>query len=62
MGFSPSGFSRACESARDAESERALGAALDKGGWERVTRLHRSGDVPDEQCWLKGLGWALAYE
>jgi protein-L-isoaspartate(D-aspartate) O-methyltransferase len=51
-----------CEGARDAESERALGAALDKGGWERVTRLYRSGDVPEEQCWLKGPGWALAYE
>jgi protein-L-isoaspartate(D-aspartate) O-methyltransferase len=51
-----------CEGARDAESERALAAALDKGGWVRVTRLYRSGDIPEEQCWLKGPGWALAYE
>jgi protein-L-isoaspartate(D-aspartate) O-methyltransferase len=51
-----------CEGARDAESERALVAALEKGGWDRVTRLYRRGDVPEEQCWLKGPGWALAYE
>ena len=51
-----------CESARDAESERALVAALEKGGWDRVTRLFRRGDVPEEQCWLKGPDWCLAYE
>ena len=28
-----------CEGARDTESERALVAALEKGGWDRVTRL-----------------------
>lgn len=50
-----------CEGARDAESERALAAAFDKGGQERVTRLYRSGDVPEEQCWLKGPGWCLVY-
>ena len=27
-----------CEGARDAEAERALVAALEKGGWDRVTR------------------------
>jgi hypothetical protein len=37
-----------CESARDAESERALVAALEKGGQDRVTRLLRRGDVPEE--------------
>jgi len=26
-----------------------------------VTRLYRRGDLPDEQCWLKGPDWALAY-
>ena len=51
-----------CEGARDAESERALAAALDKGGWERVTRLYRRGDLPDEQCWLKGPDWCLVYD
>ena len=50
-----------CVGARDAESERALAAALDKGGWERVTRLYRSSEVPEEQCWLKGPDWCLAY-
>jgi len=50
-----------CEGARDAESERALVAAFDKGGGERVTRLYRCGDVPEEQCWLKGPDWCLAY-
>ena len=51
-----------CEGARDAESEQALAAALDKGGWEQVTRLYRRGDVPEEQCWLKGPDWCLAYD
>ena len=50
-----------CEGARDAESERVLAAAFEKGGWERVTRLYRRGDLPDEQCWLNAPDWALAY-
>jgi len=50
-----------CEGARDAESERALAAAFEKGGWDRVTRLYRRGDAPEEQCWLKGPDWCLAY-
>jgi len=64
-GFLAEWFSAAnlfpCESARDAESERALVAALDKGGQDRVTRLLRRGDVPEEQCWLKGPDWCLVY-
>ena len=40
---------------------RALAAAFEKGGWDRVTRLYRRGDVPEEQCWLKGPDWCLAY-
>ena len=51
-----------CEGGRDAESERALVAALEKGGWDRVTRLYRRGNVPEEQCWLKGPDWCLAYD
>jgi protein-L-isoaspartate(D-aspartate) O-methyltransferase len=51
-----------CEGARDAECERALAAAFEKGGWERVTRLYRRGDVLEEQCWLKGPDWCLAYD
>jgi protein-L-isoaspartate(D-aspartate) O-methyltransferase len=50
-----------CEGARDAGSERALAAAFEKGGWERVTRLYRRGDLPGEQCWLSAPDWALAY-
>jgi protein-L-isoaspartate(D-aspartate) O-methyltransferase len=50
-----------CEGARNAASEGALAAAFEKGGWERVSRLHRRGDLPDEQCWLAGPDWALAY-
>jgi protein-L-isoaspartate(D-aspartate) O-methyltransferase len=50
-----------CESCRDPQSEAALAAAFEKGGWERVTRLHRHGDVPEEDCWLRGPGWCLAY-
>jgi protein-L-isoaspartate(D-aspartate) O-methyltransferase len=51
-----------CEGARDAESERALVAAFENGGQERVTRLYRSDEVPAEQCWLKRPDWALAYQ
>ena len=51
-----------CEGARGTESERALVAALEKGGWDRVARLYRRGDVPEEQCWLKAPDWCLAYD
>jgi len=27
-----------------------------------VTRLLRRGDVPEEQCWLKGPDWCLVYD
>lgn len=50
-----------CEGARDAESERVLAAAFEKGGWEQVTRLYRHGDLATERCWLNALDWALAY-
>jgi protein-L-isoaspartate(D-aspartate) O-methyltransferase len=50
-----------CEGARDPHSERALAAAFKKGGWDQVTRLYRSGDLPEEQCWLRAPGWSLAY-
>lgn len=50
-----------CEGGRDPASERALAEAFAKGGSERVTRLYRRDDLPDEQCWLKGPGWCLAY-
>lgn len=50
-----------CEGMRDAESEAALAAAFEKGGAPEVTRLYRRDDVPEENCWLRGVGWSLAY-
>jgi protein-L-isoaspartate(D-aspartate) O-methyltransferase len=50
-----------CEGARDETSERAFAAAFDKGGAERVTRLYRRDDLPEEDCWLRAPGWCLAY-
>ncbi|TIX87966.1 methyltransferase domain-containing protein [Rhizobium sp. P44RR-XXIV] len=50
-----------CEGMRDAESERALAAAFESGEHKRVTRLYRGDEPPTEQCWLRGLGWCLAY-
>jgi protein-L-isoaspartate(D-aspartate) O-methyltransferase len=52
-----------CEAARDLGSERALAAAFERGGWERVTRLRRGSHLPpNERCWLRAADWALAYE
>jgi protein-L-isoaspartate(D-aspartate) O-methyltransferase len=50
-----------CEGARDAAAEHALADALKAGGAERVHHLHRHNEVPQEQCWLRGEGWCLAY-
>lgn len=50
-----------CEGMRDPVSERALAAAFETGGWERVTRLVRHGEVPAAECWLKGPDWCLTY-
>jgi len=50
-----------CEGGRDEAGERARGAAFDKGGAERVTRLYRRDDLPEDQCWLRAPGWCLAY-
>ena len=49
------------ESGRDEVSEQALAATFDKGGVERVTRLYRRDDLPEDQCWLRAPGWCLAY-
>ena len=46
---------------RDEASEQALAAAFDNGGAERVTRLYRRDELPEDQCWLRALGWCLAY-
>jgi protein-L-isoaspartate(D-aspartate) O-methyltransferase len=50
-----------CEGNRDAVSEAALDKALQAGGWEKVTRLRRTSDLPEERCWLRAPGWALTY-
>jgi protein-L-isoaspartate(D-aspartate) O-methyltransferase len=49
-----------CEGARDETSERALAAAFKTGGFEKVKRLRRTDDAPDEDCWVKAPGWSLA--
>ncbi|HLZ82746.1 MAG TPA: hypothetical protein VKQ54_04210 [Caulobacteraceae bacterium] len=50
-----------CEGARDEVSERALAAAFEKGGFERVKQLRRTDDVSDDDCWVRAPGWALTY-
>lgn len=50
-----------CTGARDAESERALAAALATGRWNDVTRLYRHTDIAEEHTFLRGTGWSLAY-
>jgi protein-L-isoaspartate(D-aspartate) O-methyltransferase len=47
---------------RDEASELALVAAFEKGDWRRVTRLRRTAELPQEQCWLRSEGWSLTYE
>src|ERR1700720_1250888 len=34
---------------------------FNKGGAERVTRLYRRDDLPEDQFWLRAPGWCLAY-
>lgn len=51
-----------CDGGRNEVTERALAEAFARGGWEKVTRLYRNQDVPDERCWLRGDGWCLAYD
>lgn len=46
---------------RDQSTEAALGAAFAAGGAEKVTRLFRTDDIPDERCWVRGKGWSLAF-
>jgi protein-L-isoaspartate(D-aspartate) O-methyltransferase len=50
-----------CEGTRDPDSQAALAAAFAKGRVEEVRRLYRRDDVPDEDCWVRGKGWSLAY-
>jgi protein-L-isoaspartate(D-aspartate) O-methyltransferase len=50
-----------CDGGRDETSEKALADAFARGGWQKVTRLYRDQDIPNERCWLRGDGWCLAY-
>lgn len=50
-----------CTGARDEESEAALIAAFNKGGWREVTRLRRQDRIADSECWLSAPTWSLAY-
>ena len=50
-----------CAGSRDEASERTLAEAFAKGGWQRVTRLYREQEIPEERCWVRGSGWCLAY-
>jgi len=49
------------EGLRDPVSEAALAAGFARGGVESVTRLYRTDDLPEEQCWIRAPGWSLAY-
>jgi len=50
-----------CAGSRDEASERALAEAFAKEGWQKVTRLYRDQEIPEERCWVRGSGWSLAY-
>jgi protein-L-isoaspartate(D-aspartate) O-methyltransferase len=50
-----------CAGSRDQVSERALAEAFARGGWDKVTRLYRDQEIPEERCWIRGSGWCLAY-
>src|SRR5438105_523176 len=41
---------------RAAARGRAQRPKAPKGGAERVTRLYRRGDLPEDQCWLRAPG------
>jgi protein-L-isoaspartate(D-aspartate) O-methyltransferase len=50
-----------CEGMRDEASDAALATAFENGRPQEVTRLYRHDDVRDEDCWVRGPGWCLAY-
>ena len=50
-----------CVGMRDAQSAAALAAAFEKGRVREVTRLYRRDDVPEDDCWMRGAGWSLAF-
>ena len=42
-----------CAGNRDEVSERALAESFAKGGWQKVTRLYRNQEIPEERCWMR---------
>jgi protein-L-isoaspartate(D-aspartate) O-methyltransferase len=50
-----------CEGMRDPAAAAGLAAAFEKGRAREVTRLYRRDDLPEEDCWVRGQGWCLAY-
>lgn len=50
-----------CEGNREAESAKALAAALENGRFQEVARLYGHNDIAEERCWLSAPGWCLAY-
>jgi protein-L-isoaspartate(D-aspartate) O-methyltransferase len=50
-----------CIGARDAISDAALAEGFKKGGERNVKRLYRTGDIPEERCWVRTPSWSLAY-
>ncbi|MGC1677599.1 MAG: methyltransferase domain-containing protein [Candidatus Binataceae bacterium] len=49
-----------CAGAIDAEAERRLREALDKGGYDRVRCLRREAHEREESCWLHGVGYCFS--
>jgi protein-L-isoaspartate(D-aspartate) O-methyltransferase len=50
-----------CAGNRDGVSERALAEAFTNRGWQKVRRLYRNQEIPEDRCWIRGSGWCLAY-
>jgi protein-L-isoaspartate(D-aspartate) O-methyltransferase len=51
-----------CFGASGPDAEARLAEAFQRGGMDKVRRLHRTDDVAPDACWVSGPGWALAFE
>jgi protein-L-isoaspartate(D-aspartate) O-methyltransferase len=52
------------EGMRDPASEAALAAGFANGRFRELARLYRgetAAALPEDQCWARASGWALAY-
>jgi protein-L-isoaspartate(D-aspartate) O-methyltransferase len=49
-----------CTGARDPESDRRLGDAFVRGGWESVRSLRRDAHEQEVTCWLHGQGFCFS--